>query len=150
VTARRLNIAVSPSLKRGSVLTLLLVASALLSLPESALAQEQAGSVDRVRKGLLKPPALEVEVSSLVPVATFRTEVHQPRFMLTFEERLRKEFKLTDLQRQSWEWGAKCCGLNLDAALTSVRRALQEIREQRIREQIAREVEALHPRAERR
>lgn len=78
-----------------------------------------------------------------LPVATFKTSVEQRKYMLSFEERLRKDLELTDLQRQSHEWGSKCCGLDLGALFKPVDRALQQRRQRKIREQIARDLEAL-------
>jgi hypothetical protein len=78
-----------------------------------------------------------------VPVARFRTTVEQRRFVITFEEWLDKEFKLTALQRQSAEWGARCCGIGLDPLFRSIERALERRQVRKIREQIARELEVI-------
>lgn len=100
-------------------------------------------SLERVRAGLQKPPTIEIDATALLPVATFRTAVDQPRFVLTFEEWLRGEFEMTDLQRQSAEWGSKCCGLSLGTILEPIGRALRDHKQQKIRERIARELEAV-------
>jgi hypothetical protein len=104
--------------------------------------QDLPVSMDRIRAGVQKPVALDVDLTPRLPVATFRTGVDQPQ-LLTLEEQLRKEFAPTVFQRQSWEWGAKCCGLDLGGAFDAVRRALRDQRERRIRERISREVDAL-------
>jgi hypothetical protein len=56
---------------------------------------------------------------------------------------LEKELKLSGLQRQSAEWGAKCCGIDLNVVFSSLEDALQRRRERKIREQIARELAEL-------
>jgi hypothetical protein len=135
---------------RGSLLTLLLVVGMGLSLAGQAAAQDAPVSLERIRSGIEKPPAIAIDVASLLPVATFRTSIDQPVFVLTLEERLRKEFALTAFQRQSSEWGAKCCGLNLGALYGTLSRALQEQRERRAREEVARELKAQEVAADRR
>jgi hypothetical protein len=134
---------------RGSLLLLVLLSSAAPGLGGQATGQDLPVSIDRIRAGVQKPVVLEVDVTSLVPVATFRTGVDQ-QFLPTLEEQLRREFTPTAFQRQSWEWGAKCCGLDLGGAFDAIRRAMREERERRIRERIARELEALQAAADRR
>jgi hypothetical protein len=103
-----------------------------------------AVSLDRIRKGLSKPPGPGLLDTPLqLPVATFRVKVEQRVFVLTLEEELRKEFTLTALQRQSADWASKCCGLNLDQLFKSARAALQRREVRRIRQQIARELAQL-------
>ena len=63
--------------------------------------------------------------------------------MPTFEEWLQKEFALTDFQRQSQEWYAKCCGinlLNLPQWADKLDRARRRRELRKLREQIAREL----------
>ena len=112
-------------------------------------------SLDRIREGLEKTPAtpLNLDLALQVPVATFRTRVDERRYVLTLEEWLEKEFAMNDLQRQSADWAAKCCGgnvlasgafgISLDPLFESLDRAIQRRRLRKIREQIARELAEL-------
>lgn len=108
-------------------------------------------SIERVRTGVQKPPrTLVLDTIPLLPVATFQTRVEKIMLMMTFEEGLRVEFEPTALQRQSRDWGSRCCGIDVGAVLEPIGRALQGRRERKIREQIARELEALRTAAGRR
>ena len=78
-----------------------------------------------------------------MPVPRFKTRVDQQVWVLPFEEWLEKELKLIGLQRQSADWGAKCCGIDLNVVFNSLDEALQRRRERKIREQIARELAEL-------
>lgn len=102
-------------------------------------------SLERIRAAVEKPNvrSLRLDGPLQLPVATFKTSVEQRKYMLSFEERLRKDLELTHLQRQSHDWGSKCCGIDLGGLLKPVDRALQQRRQRKIREQIARELEAL-------
>ena len=73
----------------------------------------------------------------------FKTRVDQQVYVLPFEEWLEKELKLTGLQKQSADWGAQCCGIDLNVVFSSLEDALQRRRERKIREQIARELAEL-------
>ncbi len=121
------------------MLALLIVLSAALG----AAPQQPGGapvSLERIREELKKPPGIDLNRPLQVPAATFKTRVEQHVYVLTLDEWIRKEFKLTALQRQSAEWGAKCCGLNLLQVFTSTKRALRRREVRRIREQIARDL----------
>jgi hypothetical protein len=112
-------------------------------------------SLDRIREGLEKTPTtrLKLDLPVQVPVATFRTRVEQRVYMLSFEEWLEKEFEMTDLQRQSADWAARCCGgyvlasgsfgISLDPLFDRLDRALKRRKLRKIREQIARELAEL-------
>ncbi len=76
-------------------------------------------------------------------MATFRTRVDQRVFVLPLEDWLEKELKLTGLQRQSADWGARCCGISLDPLFKSLDDALKRRKERKTREQIARELAEL-------
>jgi len=78
-----------------------------------------------------------------VPVATFKSGVDQRVYVLSLEERLEEELKLSPLQRQSADWASRCCGLDLDPLFKRVDEALQRRKVRKIREQIARELAAL-------
>jgi hypothetical protein len=110
-------------------------------------------SLDRIREELAKTPQIKLDVPLEAPVATFRTRVEQRVYMLSFEEWLEKEFEMTDLQRQSADWAAKCCGgyvlasgaigIRLDPLFESLDRALKRRKVRKIREQIASELAEL-------
>jgi hypothetical protein len=127
------------------IFPLALCLSATLGAAPQTFPQDLPVSLDRVREELAKaPPKLrDAKVPVPVPVARFRTTVEQRRFVITFEEWLDKEFKLTALQRQSAEWGARCCGIGLDPLFRSIERALERRQVRKIREQIARELEVI-------
>ncbi len=69
-----------------------------------------ADSVSRIKRELERTPAEKLKLDLLVPVATFRATVEQRRFMLSFDEWLRKEFELTLFQRQSQDWSRSASG----------------------------------------
>ena len=104
-----------------------------------------AVSLERIRKQVEKPPArrLEFDLPLQLPVATFRTSVTERPLMLTFEEQLHKDFDLNLLQRQSQDWASKCCGINLLQLTNSIQKARRRREENRIRQQIARELAEL-------
>ena len=97
-------------------------------------------SLERVREGLQRTPALKLEVQSPPHVAVFRMSVEQRVFVLTFEEQLHKDFDLTPMQRQSANWASACCGLDVGQVVKGVQRARQRQEERRIHEQVAREL----------
>jgi hypothetical protein len=102
-----------------------------------------ADSFSRVRRELERTPAQKLKLDLPVPVATFRATVEQRRFMLSFDEWLRKEFELTVFQRQSQEWYAKCCGinlLNLSRWADNLDRGRQRRELRKLRAKIAREL----------
>ena len=106
---------------------------------------EVPGSLERIREALEKPPA-RLDMKWPLPVTTFKTGVDQRLYVLSLEEQLRKEFTLTLLQRQSYEWGSRCCGFNLlslNRVATSVHKALQRRKVGKVRQQIARELAGL-------
>lgn len=96
-------------------------------------------SVERIKKVLEQHPRVKLDVPVPVPVATFKSRVEKT-WVPTLEEVLRKEFTLTALQRQSAEWGAKCCGVNLGDVFGAVKKARQRGEVRRVREQIKREL----------
>jgi hypothetical protein len=109
-------------------------------------------SLDRIREGLETTPTtrLKLDMPLQVPVARFKTRVDQRVYVLTLEEWIEKEFKLTALQRQSANWAGMCCGgyrlasgsygVRLVPLFKSVQKALQRRRARKIREQIARDL----------
>jgi hypothetical protein len=99
-----------------------------------------ADALSRIKRELQKTRTDKLKLDPQLPVATFRSTVEQRRYMLTFEEWLRKEFELTPFQRQSQEWRSKCCGIDLIGWKNALDRALQHREARRIREQIAREL----------
>jgi len=113
---------------------------------EAAPQQETHATDDalsRIKRELQRTPTDKLKLDPPFPVATFRSSVDQRRYMPTFEEWLQKEFALTDVQRQSQEWYAKCCGinlLNLPQWADKLDRARRRRELRRLREQIAREL----------
>lgn len=102
-------------------------------------------SLERIKKELKKPPGVDLNRPVQVPVATFKSSVERS-WVPTLEEWIQKEFALTALQRQSAEWGSKCCGINLGSLWKGVKNARQERKARKIREQIARELAELEAR----
>jgi hypothetical protein len=107
-------------------------------------------SLDRIRKELAKPPPARLDMPMQAPVARFTSRVDQRVYVLTLHQWIDKEFKLTALQRQSAEWGARCCGISLAPLLKGLEEALERRKTRKIREQIARdlaEIEAARKKA---
>jgi hypothetical protein len=119
------------------MLALLVASTASLEAAPRQPAGPPPVSLERIREGLKTPPAIDVNVPVQAPVATFKTRVEQRVYVLTFDAWLRKEFRLTALQRQSAEWGSRCCGLNVLGLVKSVKNARQRGEARKIREQIA-------------
>ena len=123
-----------------SLTGLLVCASTVAEAAPQQPAQEATDSVQHVRKQLDKmEPALK-SAPAPRPLPTFRTSVDGGQWVLTLQEMLHKEFDLTPLQRQSADWSARCCGINLIQMAKSINHAVQEAKEQRIRAQVAREL----------
>ena len=100
-------------------------------------------ALSRIKRELQRTPTDKLKLDPQLPVATFKVTVEQRRYMPTFEEWLRKEFALTDFQRQSQEWYSKCCWIDLLdlpqwADKLDRPRRRRELR--KLREQIAREL----------
>lgn len=135
------------------MLAVLIVLSATLGAAPQQPPPEPPVSLERIRKELKKPPGIDLNMPLQMPVATFRARIEQRLYVLTVEEWIQKEFKLTALQRQSAEWGSKCCGINLLTVATGLTKRIKEARQRRevrrIREQIARELAELEARRKR-
>ena len=107
-------------------------------------AQELPVSLDRISKQLSKPAPIQLKADTQMwPVATFRVSVEQRVYVLPFKDWLDKEFKLTDLQRQSADWAARCCGISLGSLFQKLEDAQRRREVRNIREQIARELDEL-------
>jgi hypothetical protein len=104
--------------------------------------QEQAAeppvSLDRIREGVARTPALELDQKQ--PTPTFRTTTEGRLLMLPFHEYLRKELELTPLQRQSADWGSRCCGIDLGQVFKGVGKAWDRRKARQLRERISREL----------
>lgn len=122
-----------------AILSLFVCVSAALGAAPQQPATVPAVSVERIREGLDKKPALKLDVKGQLPVATFKTSVEQRMYTLTLEGQLRKDFTLTPLQQQSADWASKCCGLDLGQLVTPIEKALRRRKERQVREQVARE-----------
>ena len=116
--------------------------SARLGAAPQAIDTLPARSVERVRSALNGTPtqSLKFDVKAPQPIAIFRRTVNQRAFTITILDQLRKEFELTPLQRQSAEWSARCCGLNLLTVTKSIEKAWRLRQERKAREQVKREL----------
>jgi hypothetical protein len=117
--------------------------------PAGATPQQPAGalpastdqiSLDRIAEALRRTPERPLRLDVHLPVATFRTSVVQRVFLLTFEEQLRKDFRLNILQRQSQDWSSRCCGIDVLRLVKSLDERLQRREARKIREEVAREL----------
>jgi hypothetical protein len=129
---------------RKTVITVLF-AAVLTPASASAAPQEAAAPPDQVEhvKAALNrtpPQSLRFDARMPEPVATFKVTVDQRVFGLSIVDQLRKEFELTPLQRQSAEWRAKCCGLNLLSLADGIGKAYRQWKEQRIHDRVSREL----------
>jgi hypothetical protein len=119
------------------------VSSAAEATPQDP-ATDLPVSTQRIREKLGKaPPKLKVQTRWQQPVATFKSRVDERITVLTFQEWLDKEFTLNDLQRQSADWAARCCGLRLDPLIHGVGEALERRKVRKVRAQIASELREL-------
>jgi hypothetical protein len=112
----------------------------------STAQQSDAYSVTRVSREARRPAAITLNPELMAPVAVFRVTIERRQLMPTFLEQLRKEFALTDLQRQSQEWRSKCCGINLLGVLDGVRAAARDYETRKVRAQITRDLAAIEER----
>jgi hypothetical protein len=120
------------------------LAAVFWPLSAEAAPQEPASrdSVEQVRAALNRTPgqSLKFDARMPTPVATFKVTVDERVFGLPIVEQLRKEFELTPLQRQSAEWRAKCCGINLLSVADGIEKAVRQWKESRIRDRVSREL----------
>ena len=125
-----------------SLPTVFVCLSATLGATSQGPTQDLPVSLDRIREELAEPAStgLKLDTPLQVPVARFKTGVDQRVYVLSLEDWLEKELKMGVLQRQSADWGAKCCGISIDPLFKSIKDALQRRKERKIREQIAREL----------
>ena len=123
------------------------VAAVCLAIRIEAAPQRETHATDdamsRIKRELHRTTTDTLKLDPPLPVATFRVTVEKHPVMLSFQEQLEKEFALTDVQRQSQEWYAKCCGinlLNLPQWADKLDRARRRRELRRLSEQIAREL----------
>ena len=137
-----------------SPLALVVGVSATLGAAQQPTEKDLPVSLERIREELAQPPSgLKLDRPMELPVATFRTSVEQRVYMVSFEEWLETELEMTDLQRQSADWAARCCGgyvlangavgIGLDPLFDRLEKALQRRKVRKIRERIARELAEL-------
>jgi hypothetical protein len=98
-------------------------------------------SLDRIREGVARTPALRLD--SKPPTPTFRTTTEGRALMLPFHDYLRQKLELTPLQRQSQEWASRCCGIDLGRLFNGLEKALERRKARQVREQIGRELAEL-------
>ena len=104
-------------------------------------AGETVSGLSRLKQRLGKPASKALKPSEPVQLRPiFRTRSVDRPFVPTLEEHLHKTFELTDFQRQYAMYAASCCGIDLAALFGKVERALDERRERKIREEVAREL----------
>ena len=132
------------ALLRRTTLTLSL-AAVLWPVSIGATPQEPPAtpeSVQHVRTALIRTPSQSLRFDARMPepVATFRVSVDTSVFGLSIVDQLRKEFELTPLQRQSAEWRAKCCGVNLLSVADAIEKGVRQWREKRIHDRVSREL----------
>jgi hypothetical protein len=106
--------------------------------PSQEQAAEPPVSLDRIREGVARTPALKLEQKQ--PTPTFRTTTEGRRLMLPFHEYLRKELELTPLQRQSADWASRCCGIDLGQVFKGVGKAWGRRKARHLRERIGQEL----------
>jgi hypothetical protein len=114
-------------------------------LSAAAAPQDSAGppaSVEHVRATLNRTPSQSLKFDARMPepVATFRVSVDTSVFGLSIVDQLRKEFELTPLQKQSAEWRAKCCGINLLSIADAIQKGVRQWNENRIHDRVSREL----------
>ena len=95
-------------------------------------------SLDRIREGVARTPALRLDQK--VPTPTFRTTTEGHMLMLPFQEYLRQKLELTPLQRQSADWASRCCGIDLGQLFKGVEKAWDRRKARQLRERISREL----------
>lgn len=127
--------------------TTLALSLAAMLWPAFAEAAPQApvaprDSVEQVRAALSRTPSqsLRFDARMPTPVATFKVTVDARVFGLSIVDQLRKEFELTPLQRQSADWRAKCCGINLLTLADSIGKAVRRWKEDRIHDRVSSEL----------
>lgn len=123
----------------AGTLVLSVLAPVAYAMPAQEPSTTSAVSIDRIRRQLQKPPTVKLDAPVRVPVATFKSRVERA-YVPTVEEWINKEFALTALQRQSAEWGAKCCGLDLGDLFKGINAARRRNAEQRLRDRIREEL----------
>jgi hypothetical protein len=134
---------------RATLCAALLAPALVVSPATSAAAPQEPSSgspisLERIREDLEKPPPPRLTPAQPVQLRpTFKTRVDQRSWVPTLEEHLHKQFDLTAMQRQSADWAAKCCGLNIGQFVKIAEDALRARKIRKTREQIARELAEL-------
>jgi len=131
-------------LLRKTVITLSF-AAVLWPVSAGAAPQEAAAppdAVEHVKAALNRTPSqsLKFDARMPTPVTTFKVSVDARVFGLSVVDQLRKEFELNPLQRQSAEWRAKCCGINLLSVADQIEKAVRQWKEERIHDRVSREL----------
>lgn len=130
---------------RAPIGALVLALAVCLAVPVSAQPDERERpprnrlpiSVERVKEGLERQPAPRLKLD-VQPAVVFRSRVER-EYMPTFEEMLRKQFKLNDLQRQSQDWASKGQGLNLIQLAKGIKSAYRDYQARQIEREVTRE-----------
>ena len=97
-------------------------------------------SLNRI-KGELAGPAIKLTTQAPMQLRpTFRARADERVFVPTLEEVLHKQFDLNDLQRQSAQWAAQCCGFKVGQVVDVIEDAVRARKVRRTQEQIQREL----------
>ena len=121
------------------------VVCSIAGVSVQAAPQEPSGaaptSLSRIKSRLDKPAAKPLKPSEPVQLRpTFRTRTTGRPFVPTLEEYLHDTFELTDFQRSYAAYGGRCCGLDLGAVFNTIEKALDQRRERKGHDEVAREL----------
>jgi hypothetical protein len=128
-----------------SVVSAVAAVVCLTGITLQAAPQESAAaaptSLSRIKSRLDQPAAKPLKPSEPVQLRpTFRTRTTGRPFVPTLEEHLHDTFELTDFQRSYAKYAARCCGIDIGALFNTIEKALDERRERKIHDEVAREL----------
>jgi hypothetical protein len=122
------------------LLTLAVCPAAVAAAPQQP-APAAPESVQRIKDELATGPAIKLTTQAPMQLRpTFKARADERVFVPTLEEVLHKQFDLNDIQRQSAQWAAQCCGLKVGQAVEVIEDAFRERKIRKTREQISREL----------
>jgi hypothetical protein len=122
------------------LLTLALCPAAVAAAPQQA-APPAPESLNRIKGELATGPAIKLTTQAPMQLRpTFKARADERVFVPTLEEVLHKQFDLNDLQRQSAQWAAQCCGFKVGQVVDVIEDAVRARKVRRTQEQIQREL----------
>jgi hypothetical protein len=122
------------------LLTFVLSPAAVAAAPQQP-SPATPESLQRIKDELATGPAIKLTTQAPMQLRpTFKARSEERVFVPTLEEVLHKQFDLNDLQRQSAQWAAQCCGFNVGQVADMIEDALRERKIRKTREQISREI----------